>query len=119
MRLACSRSDATSGDTAAATALDLSVEVDPGDLGVAEVTGSVTLAETTCTAPRPASSRAPENTPETRILPGKKEQAAAEPAGPELAVTGSGPAAPYLVGGAALLLAAGAVTVVAVCRRRP
>lgn len=118
VRLALSRTDTTS-DTATATALDLSVEVDPLDLGVAEVTGSVTLAEATCTAPEPAPSEAPESEPETQTVPGEKKQVAAEPAGPELAVTGGGPATGYLVGGAVLLLAGGGVTVVALRRRRP
>ncbi|WP_053852655.1 SCO1860 family LAETG-anchored protein, partial [Streptomyces sp. NRRL B-24085] len=41
----------TTARTAAATALELTVSVDPLKLGVAEVEGTVTLAEATCEAP--------------------------------------------------------------------
>lgn len=43
---------AVTSRTAAATALELSVEVNPLKLNVAEVKGTVTLAEATCEAPR-------------------------------------------------------------------
>jgi hypothetical protein len=116
VRLELSRTDTTS-DTAAATALELSVAVDPLELGVAEVTGSVTLAEATCTAPpapreEPAEGPEPESDPKPQTVPGEKR-----PTGSELAATGGDAVTPSLVGGAALLLSAGAATVLAVRRR--
>ncbi|MFF3505129.1 SCO1860 family LAETG-anchored protein [Streptomyces sp. NPDC003247] len=50
VRLDLSR-HATTSRTAAATALELMVSVDPSNLNVAEVTGTVTLAQATCEAP--------------------------------------------------------------------
>ncbi|MDT0379833.1 SCO1860 family LAETG-anchored protein [Streptomyces sp. DSM 42041] len=116
VRLELSRTDRTSR-TAAATALELSVEVDPLDLGVAEVAGTLTVAEATCTAPpaprdEPEPEAEEEPDPQTQTVPGEKR-----PAGPELAATGGDPATHYLVGGAAVLLVAGAATVFALRRR--
>ncbi len=123
VRLELSRTDTTS-NTAAAAALDLSVSVDPLDLGVAEVAGEVTLAEATCTAPR-AGDVVTQTEPETTV-PDEKSAAPEAPADPEvpaaapetqLAETGGGSATPYVVGGAALLLAAGGATAFATRRR--
>lgn len=110
----------TTSDTATASALDLSVAVDPLDLGVAEVSGTVTLAEATCSAPEAGDLG-------TQTVPGEKDQAGDEetaqpaepeaPAGPDLAATGGSSATPYVAGGAALLLAAGGATVFAARRR--
>ncbi|TGN77635.1 LPXTG cell wall anchor domain-containing protein [Streptomyces bauhiniae] len=115
--------------TAAATALRLKVSVNPLRLNVAEVTGTVTLAEASCETPageEPAPSEAPESaepaaeSPET--APEKSSEAPApqvEPQGTQsnLAETGGSSATPYIAGGALalLLLGGGAVTV---ARRR-
>ncbi|MEU1182775.1 SCO1860 family LAETG-anchored protein [Streptomyces sp. NPDC005820] len=103
VRLAWSQRETTSR-TAAATALRLTVSVNPLKLNVAEVTGTVTLAEARCEAP-PA---APE--------PDVKPQSA--PAGADLASTGGSPLTPYLAGGAAALLAAGAAATALTRRHR-
>ncbi|MCF6523339.1 LPXTG cell wall anchor domain-containing protein [Streptomyces sp. JJ36] len=125
VRLELSATDTTS-DTAAATALRLDVAVDPLDLGVAEVAGTVTLAEARCRTPRGETG--------TQTVPGEKEQVAvdggpgeaddgaggdaadtgsAEAGAAEagLAATGGSSATPYLAGGAAVLLAAGGLLV--------
>ncbi|WP_175411032.1 SCO1860 family LAETG-anchored protein [Streptomyces sp. TRM64462] len=72
----------TTSATAAATALELKVEVDPLNLNVADVHGTVTLAEATCTAPaRPAAPAAPgQATPAEPAAPGPATPA--EPAAP-------------------------------------
>ncbi|UPZ32026.1 LPXTG cell wall anchor domain-containing protein [Streptomyces sp. LRE541] len=95
----------TTSRTAAATALRLKVSVNPLKLNVAEVEGTVTLAEATCESPAvPA--------------PGVKPQgvSAAEPG---LAETGGGSATPYVVAGAAALLLAGAGALARSRRHRP
>ncbi|MFD8262229.1 SCO1860 family LAETG-anchored protein [Streptomyces griseoluteus] len=115
----------TTSGTAAATALRLKVSVNPLRLNVAEVTGTVTLAEASCETPAgqettpgeaPASSEAAVPAPE------KSTEAPAPRAEPQgtrsnLAETGGRPATPYIAGGALalLLLGGGAVTV---ARRR-
>ncbi|WP_234101787.1 SCO1860 family LAETG-anchored protein, partial [Streptomyces venezuelae] len=54
----------TTSRTAAATALELAVEVDPLKLGVAEVNGTVTLAQATCETPKgPAPTQKPTEKP--------------------------------------------------------
>ncbi|MFE2531791.1 SCO1860 family LAETG-anchored protein [Streptomyces sp. NPDC059371] len=125
VRLDLSRTETTSR-TAAATALELNVSVDPLKLGVAEVEGTVTLAKATCEAPAaPAREAAPDSPSAT---PASPSAAAAEPtaeASPQggreeggLAETGSSSMTPYLAGGAAALLAAGAGAVTLSRRRR-
>ncbi|MFI8345829.1 SCO1860 family LAETG-anchored protein [Streptomyces sp. NPDC085596] len=115
----------TTSSTAAATALRLKVSVNPLRLNVAEVTGTVTLAEATCEtpageeatpseAPEPAEPAAPEQE-ESGEAPAPR----AEPQGTQsnLAETGGSSATPYIAGGAlALLLLGGGA--VAVARRR-
>ncbi|WP_062211032.1 SCO1860 family LAETG-anchored protein [Streptomyces sp. NBRC 109706] len=104
------RTDATS---AAATALDLNVEVNPLDLNVATVTGQVTLAEAACVTPvaeETAEEPAPEG-PEPQSWDERDEPTT------DLAQTGGGSHTPYVIGGAAVLLALGAGTVL-VARRR-
>ncbi|MET9623571.1 MULTISPECIES: SCO1860 family LAETG-anchored protein [unclassified Streptomyces] len=113
----------TTSRTAAATALELKVEVNPLDLGVAEVKGVVTLAEATCRTPkgtRPAEE--PTRQPTERPTERPTGQPSAEPTGgsgvttqnggsnptgQNLAETGGGSMTPYLAGGAVVLLAAG------------
>ncbi|MEU3182639.1 SCO1860 family LAETG-anchored protein [Streptomyces sp. NPDC006923] len=100
VRLDLSKEDTTSR-TAAATALRLKVAVNPLNLNVAEVNGVVTLAEATCESPKaPAAA-------ETPAGEGLEPQTAEEPAQENLAETGGSSATPYLVGGAAVLLAVG------------
>jgi hypothetical protein len=97
-------------DTAAASALKLSVHVDPLHLGVAEVDGTVTVAGVSCRTPQPAPDEdgtTPQTTQPKDTEPAAHHSPAAEVAGPALAETGGSPVLPYLAGGAALLLGAG------------
>ncbi|MFJ9813002.1 SCO1860 family LAETG-anchored protein [Streptomyces sp. NPDC101158] len=108
----------TTSRTAAATALELSVEVNPLKLNVAEVTGKVTLAEATCTTPagngptqRPSEqpSQQPSEQPTTRpshatgVTTNNGGTAPTE----NLAATGGSSMTPYLAGGAIVLLGVG------------
>ncbi|MFG3016695.1 SCO1860 family LAETG-anchored protein [Streptomyces cinerochromogenes] len=104
----------TTTRTAAATALELKVSAVRGDpqLNVADVEGTLTLAEATCDSPMapPTGKPVPSHDPA-----GPRPQGGTTEAG--LAETGGNPATPYLAGGAlALLLAGGGA--VAVARRR-
>ncbi|CUW27612.1 SCO1860 family LAETG-anchored protein [Streptomyces reticuli] len=103
----------TTTRTAAATALELTVSVNPLKLNVAEVEGTVTLAEATCESPMvpPTGKPVPSHDPAA----GTRPQGA--PAEANLAETGGDSATPYLAGGAlALLLVGGGAATVA--RRR-
>ncbi|MFF7131778.1 MULTISPECIES: SCO1860 family LAETG-anchored protein [unclassified Streptomyces] len=101
--------NATTSRTAAATALELNISVNPLKLGVAEVEGTLTLAKATCEAPAaPAASQPPADDVKPQGGPAKE-------AG--LAETGGSSMTPYLAGGALALLVAGG-GVVAVGRRR-
>ncbi|WP_101387722.1 SCO1860 family LAETG-anchored protein [Streptomyces sp. TLI_146] len=92
----------TTSRTAAATALRLKVSVNPLKLNVAEVEGEVTLAEATCETPAPAPpSRSRASS--TSVRPQTVD------ADPELAETGGGSSAGYVVGGAVVLVAGGGV----------
>lgn len=103
----------TTSRTAAATALELKVAVNPLKLNVADVQGTVTLAEATCEAPAaPVEQERPE--PEKE---GVEPQTAAEPAPENLAETGGSSTTPYLAGGAVLLLAVGGGAMVLVRAR--
>ncbi|MEU7720877.1 SCO1860 family LAETG-anchored protein [Streptomyces tibetensis] len=104
----------TTARTAAATALELKVSVDPLKLNVAEVDGTVTLAEATCRTPQPESAARPPAEPSTPPADVKPQ---GEPAGADLAETGGGSTTPYLVGAAVVMLAAGGGAV-ALARRR-
>lgn len=101
VRLDLSRTSTTSR-TAAATALGLTVSVNPLKLNVSEVEGKVTLAEATCEAPGAEEIGSQDGT-------GSKPE--------NLAETGGSSATPYLVGAGAALLALGGGAV-AVARRR-
>ncbi|MFF8828799.1 SCO1860 family LAETG-anchored protein [Streptomyces sp. NPDC015131] len=102
----------TTSRTAAATALRLTVSVNPLKANVAEVTGTVTLAEATCETPKPAAAPAapqpadpePAEPRPADVVP----QTAAEPEEANLAETGGSSMTPYLAGGSLALLAAGA-----------
>ncbi|MFF7380422.1 SCO1860 family LAETG-anchored protein [Streptomyces massasporeus] len=104
----------TTARTSAATALELKVSVNPLKLNVAEVDGTVTLAEATCKTPRPESAAQP---PAEPSVPPADVKPQGEPAGADLAETGGSPTTPYLVGAAVVLLAAGGGAV-ALARRR-
>jgi hypothetical protein len=101
---------ATTSRTAAATALELTVSVNPLKLNVAEVTGTLTLAKATCETP-PA--------PVRPSIPDEEQgvQPQGAPADADLAETGGGSTTPYVAGGAlALVLAGGGA--LALARRR-
>lgn len=104
VRLDLSKRETTSR-TAAATALELTVSVNPLKLNVAEVEGTVTLAKSTCETP-PA-------TPATDT--GVKPQGAPEKA--DLAETGGSSTTPYIAGGALALVVVGAGALVLARRR--
>lgn len=100
----------TTSTTAAATALSLRVAVNPLDLNVAKVEGTVTLAEAGCATPGP-SSTSPAPAPSTAApAPAPSPAGAAGPRATDgnLAETGGDSRTPYLAGGAAALLVAGA-----------
>ncbi|MFJ9116579.1 SCO1860 family LAETG-anchored protein [Streptomyces sp. NPDC102394] len=100
VRLDLSRRETTSR-TAAATALELKVSVNPLKLNVAEVEGTLTLAKATCEAPAAAAaqpSTAPSGDVEPQGAPGKEAN---------LAETGGSSMTPYLAGGALALVLAG------------
>ncbi|MEV5970636.1 SCO1860 family LAETG-anchored protein [Streptomyces sp. NPDC051921] len=108
----------TTSRTAAATALELSVEVNPLKLNVAEVKGKITLAEATCETP--AGDR-PTEQPSQQPSEQPTEQPTARPSHAtgvttnnggttpteNLAATGGSSMTPYLAGGAIVLLGAG------------
>lgn len=103
----------TTSRTAAATALELKVSINPLKLNVADVEGTLTLARTTCESPA-----APEQSPAAPADPGNDvEPQNAAAAKPDLAETGGSSLTPYLAAGSVVLLAAGG-GVVAMLRRR-
>ncbi|MGW6722159.1 SCO1860 family LAETG-anchored protein [Streptomyces sp. NPDC054995] len=118
----------TTERTAAATALQLKVSVNPLKLNVAEVNGEVTLAEATCETPKgpktPEEPKTPEQPSSTDggSTGGDVKTQTGSDTGPapteaNLAETGGSSTTPYIAGGAALLLALGAGATV-VARRR-
>ncbi|BDM68129.1 LPXTG cell wall anchor domain-containing protein [Streptomyces nigrescens] len=139
VRLDLSRKS-VAGRTAAATALQLNVSVNPLKLNVAEVHGRVTLVRAGCTAPDATTPPGHGGSGGTsgggtnggtngggtggggghRPAGGGTQvsQAGAGKTGPDLAETGGSSATPYLAGGAALLVAAGAGALVLTRRRR-
>ncbi|MEV6616896.1 SCO1860 family LAETG-anchored protein [Streptomyces sp. NPDC051051] len=115
VRLDLARHETTSR-TAAATALRLTVSIDPLNLNVAEVTGTVTLAEATCEVPAAPRGEAPPGAEPAEPVGDVKVQGAPAEAG--LAETGGSSMTPYLAGGAVALLAAGGGAVALARRRR-
>ncbi|SHL91262.1 SCO1860 family LAETG-anchored protein [Streptomyces yunnanensis] len=121
VRLDLSQKSTTSA-SAAATALQLRVSVNPLKLNVAEVHGQVTLAQATCTTPHGTPDK-----PGTPAHPGQPHEpgtgtqahtgGGARPATENLAETGGSAATPYLIGGAVLLVAGGAGAMVYTRRR--
>jgi hypothetical protein len=101
VRLDLSRTRTTSR-TAAASALEINVSINPLKLNVAEVEGTVTLAGATCESPvDPVSDVRPQGAPAA-----------------DLAETGGGSLTPYIAGSAVALLAAGGGAVALARRRR-
>ncbi|MFC8806420.1 SCO1860 family LAETG-anchored protein [Streptomyces anthocyanicus] len=128
VRLDLSKEETTSR-TAAATALELKVSVNPGDLNVAEVDGTVTLARATCESPAAPADEAGQ--PPARADEPPAEQDAERPAEPaadvkaqgarteaDLVETGGSSATPYVAAGAAALVLAGGGALVLARRRR-
>lgn len=119
VRLDLSRHSTTTR-TAAATALELKVSVNPppdfvrGDprLNVAEVEGTITLAEATCESPMvpPTGHPVPSHDPASDVKP--------QGARADLAETGGSSATPYIAGGALALVLAGGGAVTVARRRR-
>ncbi|MFD7440182.1 SCO1860 family LAETG-anchored protein [Streptomyces sp. NPDC059909] len=104
-----SRTETTSR-TAAATALELNVSVNPLKLNVAEVEGVVTLVAATCEAPSPAGGADVE--PQTGAEPAAAgPELASSDSGDDLAETGGSATTPYFAAGAFGLLATGAAAV--------
>lgn len=130
VRLDLSKEETTSR-TAAATALELKVSVNPLDLNVADVDGTVTLAKATCESPAAPAEPAGEAEQPPAAPAGEAEQPPAEPAAEpaaevkaqgarteaDLAETGGSSATPYVAAGAAALLLAGG-TALALARRK-
>ncbi|MER6914924.1 SCO1860 family LAETG-anchored protein [Streptomyces sp. NPDC000594] len=92
----------TTRRTAAATALELKVAVNPLKLNVAEVNGTVTLARAACETPR-TPGKLPAEQPAEPTRPGVEPQGPTE----NLAETGGSATTGYVAGGAAVLLALG------------
>ncbi|MCX4909786.1 SCO1860 family LAETG-anchored protein [Streptomyces sp. NBC_00878] len=106
----------TTTRTAAATALQLKVSINPLKLNVAEVEGTVTLAEATCETPAaPAASADPSNPVEPAVEV-KPQGATTEES--NLAETGGSSVTPYVAAGAVALLATGAGAVMLARRKR-
>ncbi|MET9382331.1 SCO1860 family LAETG-anchored protein [Streptomyces sp. NPDC002928] len=113
VRLDLSKRETTSR-TAAATALELTVSINPLKLNVAEVEGTLTLAKATCEAPAAAPASAD---PGSDADPGSNVKAQGAPAKADLAQTGGSSVTPYIAGGAVVLVVAGGGAV-ALARRR-
>ncbi|MFF4868895.1 SCO1860 family LAETG-anchored protein [Streptomyces sp. NPDC000961] len=123
----------TTSRTAAATALELKVKVNPLDLGVAKVDGTVTLAEATCETPKGTEptekptakpTEKPTAKPTERPTERPSEQPSQEPSAEpsddgglttnngttptqNLAETGGSSSTPYIAAGALVLVVAG------------
>ncbi|MFE0800804.1 SCO1860 family LAETG-anchored protein [Streptomyces sp. NPDC058812] len=128
VRLDLSRTETTSR-TAAATALELRVSVNPLDLNVAEVDGTLTLAQATCESPAapaaeagqpPAKAEEPpaQRDAEPDAEPAADVQAQGSRAEADLAETGGSSATPYIAAGAAALVLAGGGALAMARRRR-
>jgi LPXTG-motif cell wall-anchored protein len=102
----------TTSRTAAASALELRVSVNPLKLNVADVEGTLTLGSVSCESP----AAAPVSAPASVSAPDIKPQGA--PAESDLAETGGASTTPFVVGAAVVLLAAGGAAVALGRRRR-
>ncbi|NEY31920.1 LPXTG cell wall anchor domain-containing protein [Streptomyces sp. PRKS01-65] len=111
----------TTSRSAAATAVELTVSVNPLKLNVAEAHGTVTLATADCKAP--VAPHAPETPAGQQPAPAEEPAAGVRPqgdapAGPGLAETGGNSATPYVAGGALALVVAGGGALALARRRR-
>ena len=108
----------TTSRTAAASALELRVSVNPLKLNVADVEGTLTLGSVSCESPAaaPVSAPASASAPASVSAPDIKPQGA--PAESGLAETGGMSTTPFVVGAAVVLLAAGGAAVALGRRRR-
>ncbi|GHD84525.1 SCO1860 family LAETG-anchored protein [Streptomyces naganishii] len=116
VRLDLSKRETTSR-TAAATALQLTVSVNPLKLNVAQVEGTLTLANATCETPSPTPTAPATAAPTTAASTTDVRPQGAPAAKSDLAETGGSSLTPYLAGGSAVLLTAGGAAA-AVARRR-
>ncbi|MHC3390312.1 SCO1860 family LAETG-anchored protein [Streptomyces lavendulocolor] len=98
----------TTSRTAAASALALTVSVNPLKANVADVTGTITLAEATCESPKAPTGAAAPTAPADAKPADVRPQTAGEPPEANLAETGGSSLTPYLAGGSLALLAGGA-----------
>ncbi|MFF1642245.1 SCO1860 family LAETG-anchored protein [Streptomyces sp. NPDC058246] len=114
VRLDLSRTETTSR-TAAASALELKVSINPLKLNVAEVEGTVTLAGATCSSPVAPPAQQEQAEPADPAADVKPQGAPAEA---DLAETGGSSMTPYIAGGAIALLVAGGGAVALARRRR-
>ncbi|MFE0250522.1 SCO1860 family LAETG-anchored protein [Streptomyces sp. NPDC059010] len=118
VRLDYSKTQTTSR-TAAATALELKVSVNPLKLNVADVQGTLTLAEATCETPAGAAQQTdPSGAPSTGTDPADGVKPQGEAADDGLAETGGNSMTPYIAGGALALLVAGGGAVALAHRRK-
>ncbi|MEU9448547.1 SCO1860 family LAETG-anchored protein [Streptomyces sp. NPDC048277] len=123
VRLDLSKAEATSG-RAAASALVLSVAVNPLKLNVAQVEGTVTLAKVTCETPSdptadPTDPAAASADPTDQAAPVTDVKAEGAPTKEtKLAETGGSSVTPYAVGGALALVLGGGGAVALTRRRR-
>ncbi|MEV0257842.1 SCO1860 family LAETG-anchored protein [Streptomyces sp. NPDC050732] len=110
VRLDLSKTHTTSR-TAAASALELTVSVNPLKLNVAEVTGTVRLAGAGCETPSPVppkdAGEKPQGEPGERVESAKPTKPTKPATEANLAETGGSSMTPYVAGGAVALLAAG------------
>ncbi|MDX3245163.1 SCO1860 family LAETG-anchored protein [Streptomyces sp. ME18-1-4] len=131
VRLDLSKRETTTR-TAAATALELTVSINPSNLNVAHVTGTLTLAEATCETPaaprqeegqeqgqgqQAGQGQGQDQSAGSGGAPAGDVKAQGTPAQADLAQTGGSSTTPYLAGGAVALLLAGGGAV-ALARRR-
>ncbi|MGV9985238.1 SCO1860 family LAETG-anchored protein [Streptomyces olivaceus] len=108
----------TTSHTAAATALELKISVNPLDLNVAEVDGTVTLAEAACESPAAPADEAEQPQAGEDAEPAADVQPQGARAGADLAETGGNSATPYVAAGAAALVLAGGSALFLARRRR-
>ncbi|MER7188459.1 SCO1860 family LAETG-anchored protein, partial [Streptomyces hyaluromycini] len=118
VRLDLSKRETTS-TSAAASALELKVSVNPLKLNVAEVEGTLTLAKATCETPQdPAAAQADPADPSDPADPVSDVKVQGAPAKEtKLAETGGSSVTPYVVGGALVLVVAGGGVFVLARRR--
>ncbi|MCF3123345.1 hypothetical protein IPZ68_27090 [Streptomyces arenae] len=115
VRLDLSKTHTTS-HTAAASALELNVSVNPLKLNVAEVEGTVTLAGAGCETP--VKEREGGTKPQGEREKPVESKPEPKPAEANLAETGGNSLTPYIAGGAVVLLAAGGGAVALTRRSR-